>query len=93
MIESISERQVIASQLKQMRSLEKSKNYRESDWDRDINDYLYWFNGLSQVFKYAKQLNSESLIFDLGAGTTKGAENGVGDGFGTLFHFKPAEAR
>ena len=84
MIESISERQVVASQLKQMRSLEKSKNYRESDWDRDINDYLYWFNGLSQVFKYAKQLNSESLIFDLGAGTTKGisqiAKSRLGEG-------------
>lgn len=68
----VEERKAIASQLKQMRLLEKSKAYKEEAWSREIEDYLFCFNGLSGLFKYAKELNNGNRVLDLGSGTTKG---------------------
>src|ERR1700690_2896363 len=69
---SATERDAIAFQIRQMRQLEQDEKYAIKDWTRDIHEYLYYFNGLSRIFDYARNLNEQRRVLDIGAGTTKG---------------------
>lgn len=65
-------RAAIAGQISYIRHIEQRGDYREVEWDRNKLEYLREFNGLSNVFKYVRQLDAGGLVLDVGAGTTRG---------------------
>lgn len=65
----ISERNKVASQIKNIRKSEKLGVF---DANRDGKSYLNTFLGLREVFNYVRALNTSNLVLDVGAGTTRG---------------------